>query len=81
MTMTRLGNPVEITKPFYLSVNEVTQQQYEKVMGARPWQGKEYVQEEPDYPATYVSWSDAVEFCRKLSEQEGVVYRLNVTRV
>jgi len=67
---------VEITEPFYLSVYEVTQQQYEKVMGSRPWQGKEYGQEEPDYPATFVSWDDAVEFCRKLSEQEGVDYRL-----
>ncbi|MCH7688722.1 MAG: formylglycine-generating enzyme family protein, partial [Planctomycetes bacterium] len=69
-------HPVKITKPFYLSVYEVTQQQYEKVMGVRPWQGKEYVQDGPDYPATYVSWNDAVEFCRKLSEQEGVEYRL-----
>ena len=67
---------VRITKPFYLSAHEVTQQQYAKVMGDRPWQGKEYVQEGPDYPATYVSWEDAVEFCRKLSEQEGVEYRL-----
>jgi formylglycine-generating enzyme required for sulfatase activity len=67
---------VKITKPFYLSVYEVTQQQYVKVMGVRPWQGKEYVQEGPDYPASYVNWNDAVEFCGKLSEQEGVEYRL-----
>ena len=67
---------VKITKPFYLSVNEVTQRQYEKVMGVRPWQGKGYMKEGPDYAATYVSWNDAVEFCRKLSEQEGVKYRL-----
>ena len=67
---------VKITKPFYLSVNEVTQQQYEKVTGVRPWHGKSYVKEGPDYAATYVSWNDAVEFCRKLSEQEGVKYRL-----
>ncbi|MCH7989078.1 MAG: formylglycine-generating enzyme family protein, partial [Planctomycetes bacterium] len=67
---------VKITKPFYLSVYEVTQQQYEKVMGTRPWQDKPNVQDGPDYPATYVSWNDAVEFCRKLSEQEGVEYRL-----
>jgi formylglycine-generating enzyme required for sulfatase activity len=67
---------VKITKPFYLSVNEVTQQQYEKVMGVRPWKGKKYVQEGPDYPATYVGHDAAVEFCRKLSEQEGVEYRL-----
>jgi serine/threonine protein kinase/formylglycine-generating enzyme required for sulfatase activity len=67
---------VKITKPFYLSVYEVTQQQYEKVMGVRPWQGKGFVQDGLDYPATYVNWDDAAEFCRKLSKQEGVEYRL-----
>ena len=45
-------------------------------MGNCPWQGNKYVQEGPDYPATWVSWHDTVEFCRKLSEQEGVEYRL-----
>jgi formylglycine-generating enzyme required for sulfatase activity len=67
---------VKISKPFYLGVYEVTQQQYEKVMGARPWQGEEYVKEGPDYPAVYVNYDDAVEFCRRLSKQEGVEYRL-----
>jgi formylglycine-generating enzyme required for sulfatase activity len=67
---------VKITKPFYLAVHEVTQQQYEKVMEARPWQGKTWVKEGPDYPASYVSHDHAVEFCRRLSKQEGVEYRL-----
>jgi formylglycine-generating enzyme required for sulfatase activity len=67
---------VKISKPFYLAVHEVTQQQYEKVMEARPWQYKPNVKEGPDYPASYVSHDDAVEFCRRLSEQEGVEYRL-----
>jgi formylglycine-generating enzyme required for sulfatase activity len=67
---------VKITKPFYLSAYVVTQQQYEKVMGTRPWQGKDHVQEGPDYPATHVSHDAVVEFCRKLSEKEGVEYRL-----
>jgi formylglycine-generating enzyme required for sulfatase activity len=67
---------VKITKPFYLGLYEVTQQQYEKVMEARPWQGEEYVKEGPDYPAVYVNHDDAVEFCRRLSKQEGVEYRL-----
>jgi formylglycine-generating enzyme required for sulfatase activity len=67
---------VKITKPFYLGLYEVTQQQYEKVKGGRPWQGKLFVKEGADYPAVYVSHDDAVEFCRRLSEQEGVEYRL-----
>jgi formylglycine-generating enzyme required for sulfatase activity len=67
---------VKITKPFFLSVCEVTQQQYEEVMGARPWEGKPLVEEGPNYAATYVGWKDAVEFCKKLSERENVQYRL-----
>ena len=67
---------VKIMRPFYLGVYEVTQQQYEKVMGVRPWNGQKLVHEGPDYPATNVSWNEAVEFCRKLTEQEGVDYRL-----
>ena len=45
-------------------------------MGIRPWQGKSSVQEGVDCPATWMSWNNAVDFCRKLSEQEGVEYRL-----
>jgi len=67
---------VKITKPFYLSAYEVTQQQYEKVMKLHPWTRKSNVQRGRDYPAVNVDWNDVVEFCRKLSEQEGVEYRL-----
>ena len=70
------GHLVKITKPFYLGVCEVTQQQYEKVMGVRPWEGKQNVKEGADYSAVYVSHDDAVEFCRRLSKQEGVEYHL-----
>jgi formylglycine-generating enzyme required for sulfatase activity len=46
-------------------------------MGTEPWKG-EYLQvkEGPDYPAEYVSWNDAVAYCKKLSEKEGKTYRL-----
>lgn len=69
---------VRITKPFYLGVTEVTQGQWEAVMGTgtRPWSGKTNVKEGSDYAASYVSWDDAVEFCKKLSSKEGVTYRL-----
>jgi formylglycine-generating enzyme required for sulfatase activity len=75
-TSARPQHLVKITKSFYLSSFVVTQQQYQKVMGDCPWQVNDHVQEGPDYPATDVSWNDAVEFCRKLGEQEGVAYRL-----
>jgi len=69
-------HPVTLTKPFYMGRTEVTQGQWKKVMGTEPWKGKEYVREGDDYPAVYVSWDDAVEFCKKLSAMEGKVYRL-----
>jgi formylglycine-generating enzyme required for sulfatase activity len=67
---------VSITKPFYLGVTEVTQEQYQKVMGTNPSQFKG-----PKNPVEKVSWADAVEFCRKLSampaeKTAGHVYRL-----
>jgi len=66
-----------LTKSFLLGVHEVTQEQWQAVMGTTPWKGLEYgVKEGDDYPAIYVDWQDAVEFCRQLSEKEGLEYRL-----
>jgi formylglycine-generating enzyme required for sulfatase activity len=70
---------VRISKPFYLGVYEVTQAQYEAVMGNNPsWSsasgaGKEHVmgQSTDRHPVESVSWLDAVQFCNKLSEKEG----------
>ena len=67
---------VRITRPFYLGTCLVTQQEYERVMGTNPSEfsatgkGKDYVagQDTKRFPVECVSWDDAVEFCRKLSE-------------
>jgi formylglycine-generating enzyme required for sulfatase activity len=80
---------VEITQPYYLGVYQVTQAEYERVMGMNPsWfsssgQGKDQVkgQDTRRFPVEFVSWEDAVEFCRKLSEmpeekKHGRTYRL-----
>ena len=74
---------VTISKDFYLGVHEVTQAQYEKVMGKNPshFQGAKVRNENADLPVEQVSWDDAVEFCKKLSElpdekKSGRVYRL-----
>jgi formylglycine-generating enzyme required for sulfatase activity len=68
---------VKITRPFYLSVCEVTQAEYDRVMGTNPSQHRE----SPNLPVERVTWNNAVEFCRRLGElpQEkaaGRVYRL-----
>jgi formylglycine-generating enzyme required for sulfatase activity len=67
---------VTISKAFYMQTTEVTQEQWKALMGTEPWQGERYVKEGPDYVATYVSWDDAVAYCKKLSEKESVTYRL-----
>jgi formylglycine-generating enzyme required for sulfatase activity len=63
---------VRITKPFYLGVTEVTQEQYERVTG----QNRSHFKGDPQRPVDLVSWEDAVAFSRKLSEKEGQTYRL-----
>ncbi|MFM8188000.1 MAG: formylglycine-generating enzyme family protein, partial [Pirellula sp.] len=57
--------------------------QYEKVMGANPsyFQGEEIEGSSSNHPVECVSWLDAVEFCKKLSDlpeekATGRVYRL-----
>ena len=74
---------VTISKDYYLGVYEVTQAQYEKVMGKNPshFQGAIVGNENADLPVDNVSWNDAVEFCKKLSDlpeekKAGRVYRL-----
>ena len=69
---------VILTQPIYLGVNEVTQAEYEKVMGVNPSHfarlgaGKEAVAglETTEHPVETVSWNDAAEFSAKLSKQE-----------
>jgi formylglycine-generating enzyme required for sulfatase activity len=63
---------VRITKPFYLGAAEVTQGQYQQVMGTNPSENKG----DPNLPVGKLSWNDAVEFCRRLSLREGKEYRL-----
>ncbi|MGB2821299.1 MAG: formylglycine-generating enzyme family protein [Phycisphaerae bacterium] len=53
---------VTISKPFYMSVTEVTQEQYARVTGKDPSESKGAKK-----PVQMVSWHDAVEFCKRLS--------------
>jgi formylglycine-generating enzyme required for sulfatase activity len=68
---------VEISRSFFLGVYEVTQAQYEKVMGNNPSEfragGRQDARvrglDTSDFPVENVSFTDAVTFCKKLSEQ------------
>ena len=75
---------VTLTRDYYLSAFEVTQAQYSKLMGNNPshFQGDQVEGvDSSNHPVDKVSWEDAVEFCKRLSElpeekAAGRVYRL-----
>ena len=68
---------VTISKGFYLGKFEITQEQWESVMGTRPWSGELLVQEGLSNPAVYISWNDVQAFISKLNEiEEREEYRL-----
>jgi formylglycine-generating enzyme required for sulfatase activity len=68
---------VEITKPFYLGVYEVTQEQFQKVMGFNPSHfsagggGKDKVRglDTGKLPVENVTWDEAMRFCIQLSQR------------
>ncbi|MBN2590029.1 MAG: SUMF1/EgtB/PvdO family nonheme iron enzyme [Sedimentisphaerales bacterium] len=62
---------VTISKGFWMGVYEVTQAEYEAVMGSNPSYFKG-----DNLPVEQVSWNYAVEFCKKLTQKEGKTYRL-----
>ena len=67
---------VEITRPFYLGMFQVTQYEYITVMGDNPSVFNGYTK-----PVEHISWKQAFEFCNKLSQlpaekSEGRFYRL-----
>lgn len=66
-----LQHRVKLTRAFRIGVTEVTQGQWEKVMGYNRSNFKG-----SDLPVEKMSWREAVAFCKKLSKDEGKVYRL-----
>ena len=62
---------VTLTRGYYMSKYEVTEEWWNEVMGGAPTTSQ--------YPKNYVSWDMAVEFCNALSIQEGLTpaYTIN----
>jgi len=56
---------------FWIGKYEVTQKQYEEIMGTNPSKFKE-----DNLPVEQVSWNDAIEFCKKFSKKYKVKARL-----
>jgi formylglycine-generating enzyme required for sulfatase activity len=67
---------VTLDHDYFLGLTEVTQAQYQQVMGVNPSAFRN-----PDRPVECVSWEEAMEFCRRLSaldaeKKGGRVYSL-----
>jgi len=62
---------VTLTKGYWLGETELTQGQWQSVMGNNPSNFKG-----SNLPVEKVSWEDAMEFCRKLTERERAAGRL-----
>ncbi|MEI7731413.1 MAG: formylglycine-generating enzyme family protein [Verrucomicrobiota bacterium] len=62
---------VTISKPFYMGICLVTQEQYQQLMGKNPSKFKA-----PLNPVENLTWDDAVEFCKALSARTGKSLRL-----
>ena len=63
---------VTLTKPFYMGKYEVTQEQWESVMGNNP----SIKTKGTKYPVTNVLWEDCQEFIKKLNAKTSGGYRL-----
>jgi formylglycine-generating enzyme required for sulfatase activity len=64
---------VTLTQGFWLGKTEITQAQYQAVMGSNP---STFTKVGPTAPVERVSWINAMAFCRKLTERERVAGRL-----
>jgi len=80
-----LQHEVELSRSFYMGKYEVTQEQYQQLMGNNPsyfsadGEGKTTVAGlvTKKFPVEQVSWNDAMDFCRKLNnKRDGRSYRL-----
>ena len=71
---------VTLSRGFWLGETEVTQGQWQSVMGTTPWKGEDWVNDGSKYPATHVSHSgdddSAEEFCRRFTAREKAAGRL-----
>lgn len=75
----RPGFWVTIEEPYYIGKYEVTQEQWETVMGSNPstFQGDRVDGSASRHPVDHVSWNDAQRFIDRLNEMdEDATYRL-----
>ena len=61
---TETSHVITLTRAFYMSKYEITQEVYEAIMGDNPSRNKG-----PALPVERVTWDEATKFCEKLSEK------------
>jgi tetratricopeptide (TPR) repeat protein len=88
-TWTETVNQVQgqvIVSPFLISANPITQKEWRDVMGTTIRQQRDKVSsssqlavENDNHPMYYVNWFEAVEYCNRRSQREGLVsaYSIN----
>lgn len=70
------AHEIELSAGVFMGVQEVSMGEWMSVVGRLP---QNFEQNQPlteALPVRYVSWEEAVLFCKKLSEKEGKTYRL-----
>jgi len=70
---------VEVLEDFYIGKYEVTQKQFEEIMGYNSsnfvWEGSE------NNPVDQSNWYEAITYCNKLSEREGLGVYYNIENI
>ncbi len=68
---------VTISQGFYLGKYEITQEQWQAVMGTEPWSSLDGSFQDLNHPAVAISWHDAQAFAQRLNEHfDEEAYRL-----
>ncbi len=71
------AHKVKITRPFYIGIYEVTNAQFEQFDPEhKNLRGKNSAGKGDNDPVTFVTWQQAVDFCKWLSKKEAMPYRL-----
>lgn len=71
------AHDVKLTKGYWIGRIEVTQEQWETVMGANPSQYKGVEgKEDKTLPVHSITWAEAQKFVKKVSELSGYTFRL-----
>ena len=67
---------VVLTRGFWIGKYEVTQGNWAQFKTPLLWKGREGVREGDEFPAMYLSWENAMAFCRRLTREERAAGRL-----